>query len=192
MYSFAKLATLAVFAFSTLVSAVPVAEPVAAPEVRDVEKRAQTVEDILNNLNTQLQPFASQLNAFTADTATTDAVTPVVSNIQSTIQSTVDQLNAIPVGGIQGGNFLGALTTVMGTALNPANNVANVAGSNKVVIIPVFSPLGVVLAALINVVLKLVGGILGSLIFLLVSLLGDLTVIIVNLHLTVLISLLGL
>ncbi|TFY55953.1 hypothetical protein EVG20_g9128 [Dentipellis fragilis] len=191
MYSFAKLTTLAVFAFSTLVSAVPVAESVAASQVRGVEKRAQTVEDILNSLNTQLQPFATQLNAFTADSATPDAVTPVVGNIQSTIQSTVDQLNALPAGSIQGGNFLGALTTVMGTALNPANNVANVAGDNKVVIIPVFSPLGVVLAALVSSVLGLVGGILGSLIFLLVSLLGDLTAIIINLHLTVLITLLG-
>ncbi|KAI0056321.1 hypothetical protein BV25DRAFT_1832310 [Artomyces pyxidatus] len=182
MFSFAKIVTVAAFAFGTLASAVPVEE-------RIVKARAQTITDILDALNTQVAPVAAQFAALTPSTATAENVTPIVNNIQSLVQDAVNQINA-PGTTVGSGNPLGSLNTVLSTILTPAGTASNIKGVSSD-FIPAFSPLGVVLATLVSLVLKTVGGLVIVLESTLVTLLGGLTVVISHLNLTPLLIALG-
>ena len=66
MFSFAKIATFAALAFSTLASAIPSPAPVAAPEARELATRAnQDITTILTNLNNDLKAPLGELSTST-------------------------------------------------------------------------------------------------------------------------------
>ncbi|KAI0041476.1 hypothetical protein FA95DRAFT_692504 [Auriscalpium vulgare] len=195
---FAKLATVAVIAFGTFVAATPV----------EVKKRADSVTSILDALTEQVAPLAAQFGTpfpldvcaspdvasagtLDASSASGDSISPIVDQIQSAVSSAVDQINALPPGTTADSSSLTSLSNVISTIVTPANGLSQTQGVDSKKIIPFFSPLGVVLALLVKVVLKLVVGLLVVVEATLVTLLGGLIVVLSHLNLTPLLLALG-
>ncbi|KAI0039372.1 hypothetical protein FA95DRAFT_1612624 [Auriscalpium vulgare] len=178
---FAKLATVAVIAFGTFVAATPV----------EVKKRADSVTSILDALTEQVAPLAAQFGTLDASSASGDSISPIVDQIQSAVSGAVDQINALPPGTTADSSSLTSLSNVISTIVTPANGLSQTQGVDSKKIIPFFSPLGIVLALLVKVVLKLVVGVLVTLEATLVTLLGGLIVVISHLNLTPLLLALG-
>ncbi|KAI0057181.1 hypothetical protein BV25DRAFT_1841865 [Artomyces pyxidatus] len=186
MFSFAKIATIAAFAFGTFVSAVPVEE-------RAVEARADTVINILDSLNSQVAPLAAQFTTLDASNATSAVISPIVSDISSAVQSAVSQISALPSGTtVDQTDALTSLSTVLSTILTPAGQVLSIPGISSAAIVPAFSPLGNALADLVSLVLKLVAELLSVVEATLVTLLSGLITVIDSLNLSPLLAALGL
>ncbi|KAI0028049.1 hypothetical protein K488DRAFT_90143 [Vararia minispora EC-137] len=185
MFSFMKIATFAAVAFGALAFALP--QPVASPDVKDVVARQSglDVTTILQNLSTDLQGPISELTALTSTTATADVVGPIVQSIVSTLQSAVTSIEGQAVGS---GNLVVLLSTVINLVVGAAGQVVNLPGVAQADLIIIFQLLDVVLAALIQTVLGLVGGLLVVVVGLVVSLLSGTVAIIIQLGLTAVLS----
>jgi len=183
-----KIATIAALAFGTLASAVPSPAPVA--ETRDlVERQSTDLTTILTNLNNDLQGPVGQLNGLTSSTATPTVVANICADIQVIVVAAVNACNGLPAGALGSGDILVLLSVVLELILNACNYVYKLSGVDVVDIqIAIKVQLDVCLAALINVVIELLGGIVVTLVAQLVVLLGVVVNIVLELNLTACIS----
>ncbi|VDB88897.1 unnamed protein product [Peniophora sp. CBMAI 1063] len=185
MFSFMKIATFAALAFGTLASAIPAPAPLPIAEAgalvaRDAEA-TQDVTTILTNLNSQLQAPTTQLSSLTAETATPAKVNEIVLSIKVIIEAATAACGK--ASGVGSGNILVLISITINLVISACNKCYSVC-TDKVDILVILQLLDVVLAALLTIVLKLVGGLLTVVIGLLVGLLGGVVQLLVGLKFT--------
>ncbi|KZV72687.1 hypothetical protein PENSPDRAFT_750675 [Peniophora sp. CONT] len=182
MFSFMKIATFAALAFGTLASAIPAPAPVPAAEAGELMARqSQDLTTILTNMNNDLQAPVAQMNDLTADTATPDKVNDIVLSIKVIIETATAACGKSS--GLGSGNILLLLSISINLVISACNHCYSVC-TDKVDVLVILQLLDVVLAALISIVLKLVGGVLSVVIGLLVGLLGTVVQLLVSLKFT--------
>ncbi|KAI0263173.1 hypothetical protein BC834DRAFT_887658 [Gloeopeniophorella convolvens] len=186
MFSIAKIATFAVLALGTFTSAVPVEERAAESGLKARQTDAtSSVASILNELATTLGPIAGQFSSLNPSTASSSDVSPIVNSIVSEISSSAAKIQALPAGTSTTSDTLQPLANVFSAALTPAAPFATSAFR------PAFSPLGIALGSLLNVVVHLVDELLVVVKLTLNTLLGGLIVTLSGLNFVVILGFLG-
>ncbi|KZV66266.1 hypothetical protein PENSPDRAFT_689140 [Peniophora sp. CONT] len=171
MFSLSKIATFAVLALGTVASAVPA-------------KRQDTdAVSILNTLTSDVTPVAAQFTTLTADNATAENVQPIVDQINSLVSAANTKLAALPAGSADTNSTVEALANVYTAILTPANTLVTTEGVDAASIIPIFTQLGITLAALLQNVVTLVQEVLEVVVELLQGLIAGLSGILGNLGL---------
>ncbi|KZV63614.1 hypothetical protein PENSPDRAFT_757801 [Peniophora sp. CONT] len=185
MFSFMKIATFAALAFGTLASAIPAPAPVPVAEAGAIEARdaaaTQTVTQILTQMNSDLQAPTAQLGSLTAANATPDNVNVIVLKIKVIIEAATAACGK--ASGVGSGNILVLISISINLVITACSKCYSVC-TDKVDVLVILQLLDVVLAALISIVLKLVGGLLSVVIGLLVGLLGTVVQLLVSLKFT--------
>ncbi|KAI0029688.1 hypothetical protein K488DRAFT_88471 [Vararia minispora EC-137] len=175
MFSLTKIATFATLTLGALssVTAVPA-----------VERRQGTdVVTVLDNLTSAVTPIAAQLATFSVDNATAGAITPIVNQITGLVSDAVSTLSSLPVGAVGNGNATQSLANVFTAILEPANTLITTPGIDTASIVPIFTQLGITLAALLQNVVRLVQEVLQVVVAILQGLITGLSGIVNNLGL---------
>ncbi|THH18159.1 hypothetical protein EW146_g2785 [Bondarzewia mesenterica] len=186
MFSFTKIVTFATLAFGAIASVSAMPHPAS---IEEAKRQSISIDTILADLTTGLQPHADKLNALDANTATSETITPIVSDMTNMVQSAVTQIQALPLqDGVSTSDASTSIANVFKTALGPAEKFDNIPGVDKDTYHNSFLPLASVLANLLETVAGLVLVVKATL----NTLLGGLAVVIVHLNLTPLLNALGL
>jgi len=186
MFSFTKIAAVAVLAFATFAYAMPA--PAPSFETSALEARTGgTAIDVLTQLHLDLQVKVNLLVALTPVTITVDVLAGILADIVLLINTAVSNCHGLPNGS---GDLLALLSVIIQLVIGGCGSILKLK-IDLSLYLDLFLVLDACLAGLVNLVLGLVlgllGGILSIVVGLLVSLLGGgCTSIILQLKLTVL------
>ncbi|KZV70258.1 hypothetical protein PENSPDRAFT_685638 [Peniophora sp. CONT] len=165
MFSLNKIATFALLALGVAASAVPAK--------RD---DAPSAAGILNELAEQVASKAAQFATMTPETATIANIAPIASEINAMFAQASTQLATLPPGSAANDKTatIQAFANALTAFTTPAHKLVTTPGVSAVTIVPIFTQIGVTLAALLANVVTLVEEVLTVVVDLLEGLIAGL------------------
>ncbi|VDB85312.1 unnamed protein product [Peniophora sp. CBMAI 1063] len=174
MFSLTKVATFALFALGVAASTVP------------AKRQSSEAATILNDLAETITPIAAELGFLTPANASILTVTPIVTQMNAMMVAAQGKLAALPAGSAASDKTatIKALANVFTASLTPGNKLVATPGVSAVTIVPIFTQIGITLAALLADVVTLVEEVLTVVVDLLDGLIAGLEATLTDLGLT--------